>query len=146
MSAITKGVDPLLFLTARLGRLVASHIQNRLEEEDRDMIGPNMGILADLMEKDGVRQQDLAMSSIKDKATITRGIQALEQKELVLRVDDPVDKRTKRIYITQKGKRFFQRISPVGKEVIDEALQGVAAQDLHICLRVLRQMYDNLSK
>ncbi len=134
-----------MFLTVRLGRLVTNAIQHRLEEADRYMIGPNMGILVDLMREDGVRQQDLAVSSIRDKATITRSILSLEQQGFVRRVADAQDKRTKRIFITTGGREFFQRILPVGQSIADAAKAGMDAEELEVCTHVLKKMYDNLN-
>lgn len=136
----------LLFLTIRLGRLITNAVHQQMPPEDQHLIGPHMGILADLAHKDGVRQQDLAITSIKDKATIARGLKALEQEGLVLRAPDPVDKRTKRIYITPKGRKTVQRVFPLAEKVLVQAQEGVADDELAICTKVLRQMYDNLNK
>lgn len=109
-------------------------------------MGPHMGVLSDLYQKDGVRQQDLAISSFKDKATITRSLKLLEREALVLRVADPIDKRTKRIYITPKGRKVYQTILPLGQEVIAEAKTGITDSELEACAAVLQKMYNNLSK
>ena len=109
-------------------------------------MGPHMGVLSDLYQKDGVRQQDLAISSFKDKATITRSLKLLEREELVLRTADPIDKRTKRIYITAKGRKVYQAILPLGQETIAEAKTGISEEEIKTCESVLQKMYNNLSK
>lgn len=105
-----------------------------------------MGVIADLCQQDGVRQQDLAMSSIKDKATITRSVNFLEQEGLVMRTPDPTDRRTKRIYITAKGRQVYQKMLPLGHEILTQAQQDVGAEELANCQRVLQQMYNNLNQ
>lgn len=138
--------DPLLILTIRLGRLVTNKVQQLLEKEDQHLMGPHMGILADLFQRDGVRQQDLAMSSLKDKATITRSVSFLEREGLALRSPDPTDRRTKRIYITSKGRQVYQMIIPLGQEVLEQAKAEITTEELAVCQRVLQKMYDNLNK
>lgn len=138
--------DPLLLLTIRLGRLVTNKMQQLLEKEDQHLMGPHMGILADLYQQDGVRQQDLAMSSLKDKATITRSVSFLEKEGLAVRTPDPTDRRTKRIYITSKGKQIYQKILPLGHTVINQAKENIEGDELTTCLRVLERMYNNLNK
>lgn len=135
-----------MLLTIRLGRMVTSRMYDKLNKEDQHLMGPHLGVLSDLYQKDGVRQQDLAISSFKDKATITRSLKLLEREELVLRTADPIDKRTKRIYITPKGRKVYQAILPLGQETIAEAKAGIADADLKTCEEVLQKMYDNLSK
>lgn len=105
-----------------------------------------MGIIADLCQQDGVRQQSLAMSSLKDKATITRSVNFLEQEGLVMRTPDPTDRRTKRIYITAKGRQVYQKMLPLGYEILEQAQQDIEAEDLAVCQRVLQQMYNNLNQ
>lgn len=139
--------DPLLLkLTIRLGRLVTNKVQQLLDKGEQHLMGPHMGILADLYQQDGVRQQDLAMSSLKDKATITRSVSFLEREGLALRSPDPTDRRTKRIYITSKGRQVYQKMFPLGQQVLEQAKQDIAAEELAICQRVLQKMYDNLNK
>ena len=70
--------DSIIFLTNRVGRLLASHIRFQNESEEYARMLPHIGILVDLWEKDGVRQQDLAISLIKDKGTIARALTAME--------------------------------------------------------------------
>ena len=43
------------------------------------MLGHCIDILADLWEQDGVIQQDLAISIVKDKATIARALELMEK-------------------------------------------------------------------
>lgn len=142
----TTSIDPLLWLTIRLGRLVTNKMQQQLSKEDQHLMGPHMGVIADLCQQDGVRQQDLAMSSIKDKATITRSVNFLEQEGLVMRTPDPTDRRTKRIYITAKGRQVYQKMLPLGHEILTQAQQDVGAEELANCQRVLQQMYNNLNQ
>jgi DNA-binding MarR family transcriptional regulator len=121
-------------------------MSQRLGEEEQRLMGPHMGILHDLMLADGTRQQDLAISSLKDKATIARSLRLLEKEGMVLRSPDPVDKRTKRIYITPAGRRFFRRIIPTAQEIMEEAKAGISSEDLSASIEVLQKMYDNLNK
>lgn len=144
MSNITS-IDPLLWLTIRLGRLVTNKMHEQFGNEDQHLLGPHMGILADLYQQDGVRQQDLAMSIIKDKATITRSLRFLEQENLVLRNPDPTDGRTKRIYITTKGRQLFEKVLPLGQNVLALAKQDIKTEDLEKCQMVLQKMYNNLN-
>lgn len=136
----------LLSLTIRVGKLITIRVHQLMSADDQALVGPNMGILVDLSQKDGVRQQDLAVVAIKDKATIARGLKSLEESGLVLRMEDPIDRRTKRIYITAEGRKLVQRVFPLAKEVIDRAGVGIPTEDLQVCHRVLKQMYENLGQ
>ena len=73
-------------------------------------------------------------------------LKILEEEALVLRAPDPIDRRTKRIYITPKGRKVLDRMHPLGLEVMEEARAGIAADDLEIYDRVVKQLYDNLQQ
>ena len=136
----------LVFLTNRVGRLLANEIRLRSEMEGQGLMSHHMGILVELWAKDGLRQQDLAVSTIKDKATIARALDHLEAENIVVRVPDTNDKRNKRIYLTHKGKELHQQIWPHAVSVMKEVLADIEQQDLEACKRVLEHVYHKLNQ
>lgn len=100
-----------------------------------------MGIMADLLMADGVRQQDLAIAAIKDKATIARGLHTLEQEGLVTRVNDAEDRRNKLIYLTEKGRRLHAHVYPVLQENLSIVTTQVDTDELNNCLTTLDKIY-----
>ena len=135
-----------MFLTNRVGRLLANEIRLRSDMEGLGLMSHHMGILVELWAKDGLRQQDLAVSTIKDKATIARALDHLEAENIVVRVPDTNDKRNKRIYLTHKGKELHQQIWPHAESVMKEVLADIEQQDLEACKRVLEHVYHKLNQ
>ncbi len=136
--------ESLVFLTNRVGRLLSLHIQKRISPEMKMTHPQHIGVLVDLWQKDGVRQQDLAISTIKDKATIARALDAMERQNLVVRVIDPNDKRNKRIYLTHKGREMKNTLLPIADAVTHEASEDISEDEMVICRKVLEKMYLNL--
>jgi len=136
----------LIFLTNRLGRLLANEARKRTDMEAHGLMPHHMGILADLWKKDGVRQQDLVVSIIKDKATIARALVMLEEANIVVRVPDEHDKRNKRIYLTHRGKALKQKLLPRALELEEEIAQQLDEKEYQTCLKVLEQIQDILLK
>lgn len=142
----SKAKKPLVFLTNRVGRLLANAIRSKLADHEREVLPQHMGVLADLWICDGQRQQDLAVSLIKDKATITRTLSHLEKHNIVVRVADHHDRRNKRIYLTHKGKFLKKALMPKAEEAVQHATDGISEHELHTCYTVLERMYENLQK
>ncbi|MCB0618131.1 MAG: winged helix-turn-helix transcriptional regulator [Saprospiraceae bacterium] len=136
--------DSLVFLTNRVGRLLANRIGERFAAGEHGLSMPHIGILADLWVQDGVRQQDLAVSVIKDKATIARALDTMERCGVVVRRADLHDKRNKRIFLTDKGRQIREELLPVADEVITEATAGIPAASVAVCKEVLMHLYKNL--
>lgn len=144
LSTATQFSNNLLFLTNRVARQLLAVVLGELEVDGWRPQGTHLGILADLLNADGIRQQDLAISAIKDKATITRGLQVLEAEGLVFRSIDQKDRRQKLIYITEKGQAFHQKIRPILLGRMSQLTQAIPPTDMKVCLSVLHQLYDTL--
>ncbi|MEO0731527.1 MAG: hypothetical protein AAFZ52_01735, partial [Bacteroidota bacterium] len=75
---MTSPQNNLIFLTNRIGRQLSRLLLAGIEFEGYQPHGSHMGLLADLIDNDGQRQQDLAISTIKDKGTVARALASLE--------------------------------------------------------------------
>ncbi len=124
--------------------MLANAIRQRSGMEDWGLHHSHMGIMVDLWDKEGVRQQDLAVSNIKDKATIARALDHMERENLVVRVPNPQDKRTKLIYLTHRGRSMRSKLMPFADEVTREATEGLSTADIESCHRVLRHILSHI--
>jgi len=138
-------LDSLVFLTNRVGRLLINAIEKKSKVKRPTIVKSDMELLVNLWKGDGVRQQDLAASVIKDKTTITRALTRMERENLVVRIPDEQDKRIKRIYLTHKGKQLKQYFVPLAYDIIANATEELSAEELDVCKRVLVKMYNKLN-
>ncbi|WP_282775909.1 MarR family winged helix-turn-helix transcriptional regulator [Phaeodactylibacter xiamenensis] len=143
--AVEFPVNSLVFLTNRVGRLLANEIRKRTALDELGLSAQHMGILVDLWVKEGLRQQDLAVSNIKDKGTIARALQSLEAANIVVRIPDQEDKRNKLIYLTHRGRSLREELLPEAQQTVQEATEGIPEEDLAICKRVLSQIYQKFT-
>ncbi|MCG8329077.1 MAG: MarR family transcriptional regulator [Chitinophagales bacterium] len=136
----------LIFLTNRLARLLVNEARKRTNMEDHGLMPHHMGVLADLWQKDGIPQQELAISNIKNKATITRALKYLESSNILVRIVDPNDKRIKRIYLTHKGKELKNEILPHTRLLEEEIISNLDKEEFETCIKVLKQIHQQLLK
>lgn len=137
--------DSLVFLTSRVGRLLINCIEKRSKIERPNIVKSDMELMVILWKKDGLSQQDLAESVIRDKGTITRTLTRMERENLVIRVPDEQDKRTKRIYLTHKGKQLKEYLVPLAYNIISEATVQLTEEEIEVCKKVLVKMYNKLN-
>jgi len=133
------------FLTNRIGRLVANLLKDQLGKDEFDMPTHCIGILADLWEQDGIIQQDLAISIVKDKATIARALELMEKKNIIVRIKDEKDKRNKKIFLTYKGNQLQNQVLFHGDAIVKIAKKGIAKEEMEQCLNTLEKIYNNLN-
>jgi len=132
------------FLTNTVGRLIGIHMKNKLGKEEFDMPTHCLGILAELWNQDGIIQQDLAISVIKDKATIARALELMEKKNIIVRIKDEKDKRNKKIFLTYKGNQLQGQVLFHSAGLLADAKQGITKEEMDNCLKTLEKIYHNL--
>ena len=135
----------LIRLTNRVGRMLGTRVRQELSEEEQDFQTAHFAILSDLWIRDGVRQQDLAAALVKDKGTIARALRQMEEKQLIERRAGEQDKRTKRIYLTERGTAFRDRLFPIAERVMSEATEEIDPTEYETCLKVLGQIHRRLT-
>ena len=82
---------------------------------------------------------------LKDKTNITRIIDALEEKNLVVRIEDQIDHRVKRVVLTNAGKQLFYDVLPIMEKTREEVRANISDNDIDIFKIVLSKILKNLT-
>ncbi len=131
-------------LIGQAGRALKGALMGHFREMKVDLSPEQWIVLMHLKRKDGQNQASLGKILGHNKTTVTRAIDGLEKRNLVLRVPDQNDRRNNLIYLTHKGKEFNQALEPAGNSVQEEAVKNIDREHLEICRQVLRQIFRNL--
>src|SRR5215471_8596467 len=82
-------------------------------------------ILTCLWEQDGVQVKDLAHQLYLDSSSLTGHLDRMERAELVVRQDDPDDRRAIRVFLTEKGRHLKVQLEPISEELKETLQRGV---------------------
>ena len=82
-------------------------------------------ILTCLWEQEGVNVKDLAQQLCLDSSSLTGHLDRMERTALVVRQDDPDDRRAVRVFLTEKGRHFKTQLEPIGQELKETLQRGV---------------------
>lgn len=88
---------------------------------------------------------DLARAAELNPGAMTRLLDKLEAKGLILRVDDPADRRALHIHLTEAGTAIWRDIYECGARVRQRALSGMSDAEREQLMHLLEQVRDNLS-
>lgn len=102
-------------------------------------------ILLASMERD-VYQKDIEKEFDIRRSTATGILQLMEKNGFVRRECVPQDARLKRIVPTEKAIAMRERVIQNICETEDILAMNIAQEDYEICIRVLKQMSENLTK
>lgn len=102
-------------------------------------------VLKRLSENDGINQKELAVKAEKDQPTVTRILDILERKELIIKKKNKEDRRSFILFITDKGIAVKEELSPIIEEIWEEKiLTGISEEDLKVYRSVLVKMNENI--
>ena len=101
-------------------------------------------VLGPVWQLESASQKELGEMCLKDKTNITRIIDALEEKNLVVRIEDQIDHRIKRVVLTNAGKQLFFDVLPIMEKTREEVKKDISDQDIDTFKIVLSKILENL--
>ncbi|GAB4252143.1 MAG: MarR family winged helix-turn-helix transcriptional regulator [Saprospiraceae bacterium] len=138
---ITKSLLPWISKTSKLlGIYVADFFKSR----GMDLTREQLIFLKFLMEKDGRMQNELAVITERDKASLTRLVSTLERKGLVERRTDEQDRRINRIYLTETGRQTMEEAVPVIREIIENVQKDISEEEIKSAIETIKKVQENL--
>ena len=102
-------------------------------------------VLGPIWQLESPSQKDLGEICLRDKPTITRIIDSLEDKSLVVRVSDQIDHRIKRVVLTKAGKQLFYDVLPIMEKTREEVRGDIPEEDIEVFKNVLSKIIKNLN-
>ena len=101
-------------------------------------------ILGPIWQLESPSQKELGEICFRDKPSITRIIDSLERKSLVVRVPDQIDHRIKRVVLTKAGKQLFYDVLPIMEKTREEVRGNIPEEEIQIFKNVLSKIIKNL--
>ena len=106
---------------------------------------PEQFLLIDLLWNQGpMSQQKMADMMQKDKNSITKLVDALEKKELVVRQKDKTDRRSNLLVLTEKAEGLKLGAKEKGISILDNMLEGISEEELKSFLETLSKLTGNM--
>jgi DNA-binding MarR family transcriptional regulator len=125
-------------LSKKLTRIVNLHLKPyRITTEQ-------WSVLRTLFETDDISQKELSERADKDQATLTKILDLLEKNEFIERAQNPADRRSFLIRMTQKGTELVEDVTPYLEEVFAKVTASIQAEKLEIYKEVLLSLENNI--
>ena len=105
---------------------------------------PQVRVLVWVDHSPGITQTELCGRISSSPMAMTGLLDRMESKDLVKRVDDPNDRRVKRIYLTNGALRLKPEMERIADDFRKAMRRGLAPQDIATAVNVLKSMQANL--
>ena len=116
-------------------------------QEEGYNLTPEQFLVMDAIWDEGkMSQQKIADTIFKDKNSVVKPLDGLEKKNLVRRVANKDDRRQNLIEITPHAKEIQQNVTDIAMNAVDLIIKDIPKQDLHIFIKVLTKMAENMNK
>lgn len=132
------------YLTTRISRLIQERSKAKLSDLGYNIPCSCLGVLADLINQDGITQKQLGSSLIKTKSSINKMLETLEAYELIKKESGKRDARSKLIYITPTGKDLFNKVVAKDQEFTELLSRKYGKDQVLETKELLNKVYETL--
>lgn len=101
-------------------------------------------VIDQLWKGDCLPQQKIADILMKDKNSVTKLIDAMEKKNLVVRLPDPDDRRSNLIALTDIAKSMKDDVTDVATKAVNSIIKNIPQEDVKLFVTVLIKMAYNM--
>jgi DNA-binding MarR family transcriptional regulator len=102
-------------------------------------------VLIRLWERDARTQGDLSDVTFRDRPTMSRIIDGMEERGLLERKVDRDDSRVRIVSLTRKGRSLQKKLVPVVQNIVERMVAGIDEDALVTTRDALRRMFANLA-
>ncbi|MFX1574332.1 MAG: MarR family winged helix-turn-helix transcriptional regulator [Promethearchaeota archaeon] len=107
--------------------------------KNEDLTPPQHSILMELWKSDGKQFKELASACCCSPSTITGIIDTMEKKDLVYRENNPDDRRSLLVKLTDKGKNIKGSTPPI-KIILTNCCEGFTAEEAEQLTYLLKKL------
>ncbi|MCK8521233.1 MarR family transcriptional regulator [Aquimarina sp. D1M17] len=120
-------------------------VQKAFQENGLDLSKEQWSVLKRLNVNDGQPQNDLAFITHRDKTSMTRLVNTMESKGLVVRKSDENDRRVNRIFLTDYGKEVVEKVQPIMYDLIPAVQDTLSEEEIETLITALKKIREKIS-
>ncbi|MEI8390110.1 MAG: MarR family transcriptional regulator [bacterium] len=135
--------DCMSYVMGKTVQSIKNLIFREFKSRNFNITPEQWAVMSYLHKEDGLYQKQIADFLFKDKPTVTRILDILEKRNLIIRISDEKDRRKFKIYLTQDGKDTVVQLLPVAKEVQHKIKEKITAEEIEILKTILNKIYLN---
>ena len=124
--------------------LLKREFSSSIKNNKIDVTPEQWAILNRLNENSNLTQKEVAKLTFKDNANITRMVDKLEKKRLVIRQSDSNDRRRWNLSITKKGIEIRDLVEPLAVDILNKISKGIRQKELDSYNKISKKRINNL--
>jgi DNA-binding MarR family transcriptional regulator len=134
----------ILFQIDKTSKMAKLYSQREFDRLGLEITVDQWVLLMIVHENPDMSQKELAGKSLRDPASITRTLDLLQQRGLLVRMAIPENRRQYSIELTRKGKGFVKNNMPVIEKHRRNSIKGLSKADVKTLDQLLRKVQENV--
>lgn len=130
-------------MTGKTSQSIKNLLFREFKTNDFNITSEQWSVLSYLHKEDGLYQKQIADCLSKDKPTVTRILDILEKRNLIIRIHDEKDRRKFKIYLTQDGKDVVKQLIPIALKVREKVKENISEAEIETLKIILDKIYAN---
>lgn len=130
--------------TGVLYYLLSRRLNGLLAEAGTGITVDQFRLLTMLWKADGITQQQLAAQLGRDRASVTRMVDILEEQGIITRITDKSDLRVNLLYLTKKGRGLEPTAAACAQKALDEMTRNFSPDEEAAFSKLLQRAIENL--
>ena len=133
-------------LISDVRQLISVYLTRELKKAGCEGIVPSHGeIVFNLIRNHEMTMTELSDSISKDRSTVTTLVGKLIKRGMVEYRENPEDLRSKKVVLTESGKKLEKDFIQISKDMNSKLWQGISKKDKEVFLKVMLKVKDNFS-
>ena len=121
-------------------KLLRERLNALLETADSN-ISFDQWLIVDLIGMQaGINQKTIVKVLYKEPASVSRMVNKLISKKLIVRSINPLDKKAYQLFLSNKGKTLFEKIKPEIDREFKEIFTNIYERELNLVLNILDRL------
>lgn len=139
-------VNSSISLLSQIHSITADFLTEKLKERGfPDFASSHGNILFQLSINEQMTMGELSQKINRDKSTTTVLVRKLETEGFITGKPDPADKRSRIIFLTEKGKQFNSIAMELSKDLLDTFYNGFTEEEKDIFFHTLLRIKNNFN-
>ena len=134
------------FTIYMITRRMYRNVTRAFLRDGQDYLMEHFIILMLLSQKKTIKQNEITLDIIRNKATVTRAVDKLVERGLVRRTTDPQDRRINILEITDSGQAVFTRLERIYENIKKKIHAGISQDEIDRCVTMFERILNNLKK
>ena len=132
------------FKLDKASRLTTLNFSKKLKENSFSITPEQWGVINFLLMSDGITQNQIGSLIGKDHTCVSRLVDTLIKKNLIVKKTSPTDKRINLIFLTELGKKIQNDVVYTVEHSLDTVFKNVSEEEKQIFSNVLDKIIKNL--